>query len=504
MWLAGTWMIVAAASALATPLDFLPVGDPLEDEIRLLEVIGAPVRLPRLGTRPLQIVDLPVSQLPDSGAAAISSRRLLRALARDREIPGDVSGTSRRWMQLEYPDDQRLELSVGLEGGGRVAEGADPELATGTGLHARVAAQVGRWVAFSHLIVGHFEDGTRFAERILPNADAVLHSDETYLAYTGQDERWGVFLGRGRWNWGPGQEGSLVLSRTSAALTALGYRFRIEPLRADGMVLNATLQGAAGEWLAAHRLEWQPRDGLRLGVSEAARYRADSWQPLYALGLLPYALTQDLLIRDEPDSARVLRNNVIAAVDAAWRIVPGSRVYGEFLIDDLKTDNSQALGKYAYQLGWEGVGTVRGRRVSWGSEFTRLSRFVYTSFFGRSFEADGAPLGFPTGPDARRVRVRVAWDPDLSWQVFGAASRTERGESGLDVPYVPGSPPVDSGRFAGVVEVTRDAEIGLRYWPSSGCDMAAAVGYRWIDRVDHVPGRDTRDANARVQLRWTR
>lgn len=503
-WFLAVWAsALAVGPALATPLDYLPVGDPLEDEIRLLDVLGSPLRLPRLGMRPLQVVDLP-SQLPDQGASAISSRRLLRAFARDRGGQDTVTGVSHRLLQIVYPEEQRLELSAGFEGGGRTTKGRDPELVDGSGLHIRVGTQTGRWLAYAHLIAGHFQDGPGFAERILSGWDAVLHSQETYLAYTGQSERWAATLGRGRWQWGPGQEGSLLLSKTSAPFTALAFRMRIEPLRADGMVLNATLQGSAGEQLAAHRLEWQPRDGLRVGLSEAARFHSTSFQPIYLIGVLPYSLAQNLLVQDEPDSERVLRNNVTASADVAWRIVPGSRVYAEILVDDLKTDSSPIVNKYGYQLGWEGVGTVRGTRVWWGSEVTRLSRFVYTSFFGRSFEAAGRPLGFLTGPDARRIRVRLAWDPNASWQVFSAASHTELGESGLGVPFVPGSPRVNSSSFAGVVEVTRDAELGLRYWPASGLDLAVSVGYRWVDDEEHVVGRDRREPRAELQFRWTR
>src|SRR2546422_11219296 len=116
-------MTLLAGPAFSTPLDFITVGDPLEDEIRLLEVVGPSLRLPHLGMRPLQIVDLSGVELPDSGTAAVSSRRVRRALARDLDRPGgEVPGTSPRLLQLAYPEDKRLELSVGFEGGGRTAK----------------------------------------------------------------------------------------------------------------------------------------------------------------------------------------------------------------------------------------------------------------------------------------------------------------------------------------------------------------------------------------------
>jgi len=215
-------------------------------------------------------------------------------------------------------------------------------------------------------------------------------------------------------------------------------------------------------------------------------------------------MVQTLMASDEPDSLRALHNNVIAGVDAAWRIAAGTRVYGELLIDDLHTDEGPAINKFGYQLGWEGVGTVRGQRLAWGTEFTRLSRYVYTSYFGESFVASEKPLGFPTGPDSRRVRVRAAWDPSIAWQVFGSAARTDLGESDIDSVYVPGSPRPNVSQFLGVVQTTRQIEVGLRYWPVSGIDVAVLIGYVWVDNENHVPDADRREAYGRLSLRLTR
>jgi hypothetical protein len=492
------------ASARATPLDFIPVGDPLEDELRVLEVQGAPLRVPRFESRPLQVSDLPPLSDSLGRATHIARERLLRSLVRDRGDAEGVPGVTPRLVQLVYPADQRLELSAAVEGGGTFARGQDPQLVSGSGVHVRVGLQLGRWLAHVHAIVGNVEGSERFAQHVLPGTHAVLYTDDSYVAYTGASERWDAWLGRGRVHWGPGDEGSLLLSKTSLPLTALVFHARIEPLHADATILNATLGETAGEQLAAHRLEWQPTASLRLGIAEAARYHSTRWAPLYLIGVLPYSLVQNLMVQDEPDSVASLRNNVMLAFDAAWRFLPGSRAYAELLIDDLKTDTSSIVSKYGYQLGWEGVGTVRGSRVTWGVEFTRLTRFVYTSFFGQSFEVNGVPLGYPTGPDSRRVRVRGDWDPSASWQVFGSASRTDLGESGLDVPFVPGGPLVDVTEFAGVVQSTREFEVGLRYWPSSGLDLAAAVGYRWIDNQDHQTGENRADPTARVSVRWVR
>ena len=499
----GALVLFGAIAVHATPLDFLPVGDPLEDELRVLEIAGVRPGVPHFGIRPLQVIELPEFQTAaDDPARSIAVERLRRGLARDRAGAGRPE--TPRLIQLASPGEQRFETSVALEGQGTTERGQGSRFASGSGAHLRVGIQNGHWLAYSHLLAGRVDQGLRFAEALIPGNDVVLHSEEALLAYSGDSASWSAQVGRGRWHWGPGYEGALMLSRTSAPLTGMALRFRVAPVRADVMILAADLTPLSGERLAGHRAEWQPRDGLRIGLSEAVRYRSSSAEPLYLIGVLPYSLVQNLLVRDQPDSFPALRNNVLAGFDVAWRIAPGTRVYGELLIDDLRTDVSSAVNKYGWQLGWEGVGTVRDQRVTWGTELTRLTRFVYTSFFGRSFVANDRPLGFPTGPDARRLTVRGTWDPSPAWQLWAVTSRTDVGESGLDVPFQPGSPRVPSSEFAGIVEKVRDLEVGLRWWPASGVDVSVSGGYRWVSDFGHVEGADHDQPRASLALRLVR
>jgi len=76
---------------------------------------------------------------------------------------------------------------------------------------ARVALETERWLAFSHLIVGYVDTARTFGDPLIAGTDVIVHSEESYLAYSGASGRWGVQFGRSRWAWGPGQEGSLML-----------------------------------------------------------------------------------------------------------------------------------------------------------------------------------------------------------------------------------------------------------------------------------------------------
>jgi hypothetical protein len=506
--------LVRPPGAGGTPLEYLPVGDPLEAELRTLDVLGPPspgrpLRLPRLGTRPLQRFELDSLTLSDQApglAYRISLVRLRRVLARewDPGVADPLPGVTPRLYHKHYPDGARFELSVGAQGAGEISA-QRLRYRSDTGVHGRIALETDRWLAFSHLVVGHQDTAHTYADPIFPNTDVIIYSSDSYLAYSGAGGRWGMQFGRSRWHWGPGEEGSLLLSKTAVPITGLAFHARLEPLHADATALSATLGSARGEQLAAHRLEWQPFDGLRLGLSEAARYQSAAWQPLYLLSVIPYILVQRLQDQDEPGRLEGNRNNLIIAADVAWRPAPGTRLYVEGLSDDLHLiKNPLGLNKYAYQLGWEGAGTFRSTRVVWGGEYTRVTRFVYTSYFDRDFVAQGRPLGFPVAPDARRMRVRTAWDLSAALQLTAVTTRTEQGENTLAEPFVPGSPPVEASRFQGVVEETRELEVGARWWPVGGVDLAAAAAYRWVDNAGHLAGARERGLSGTFAFRLVR
>lgn len=513
--LCGALMALLARSALATPYDYLEVGDPLESELRILDLVDEQqlqgrIRLPHLATRPLQLIEIEGSGPPIADpcpVCAVSITRLERALGRDRAPDFAPHPTLRSTPRLlDYGDPaQRLEVSVGVEGRGELYSDDRRRLVSGSGIQGRISLGLDRLHAYSHYTIGHYDNARTFADPIVAGQDVIVLTDETYLSYTEQHAIWGARFGRARWHWGPGEEGSLVLSKTAVPVTGLAFRAHLEALRADAIALSATLADAAGEQLAAHRIEWQPFDGLRVGVTEAARYKAPGWRPLYLIGAIPYVLVQRLEVQSEPDSASALRNNVLTAFDAGWRISNGTRVYGEFLIDDLHTRSGKDPNKFAYQVGWEGVGMVSGRRISWGGEYTRVTRYVYTSFFGRAHVSEGIPLGFPVAPDSRRVRLRMLVDPNADWQFGVWVTNTDKGQNTLDEPFVPGSGQVSAAsEFEGVIETTRDLDLRARWWPASGVIISVWGGYTWVEDADHVIGAKRRSARGALELRLMR
>jgi hypothetical protein len=507
---------LSPALAAASPLEFVSPRDPLAAELRVLELYSQSAdsgrfRLPHFSTWPLRRLELMGDARPaftGNRVRDLAFERLERELERDATAAFAHERARRstpRLFQRAGEGDERVELSAGVEGVFDAERSGGDDRSSwrdGSGLHLRGAAQQGGWLAFAHLAAARLRGAERFTDVLVSHSDLALQTEAAYLAASA-GTRWTAAIGRQRFAWGPGEEGSLLLSRTAAPLTALWLHARFTTLRADAFALHATTGPGRGEQLAAHRLEWSPGPGLRVGLAEAARYRADGWQGVYLASVIPFSLAQRLLQQDG-DTLGVNRNNVVLAADVAWRVADGTRVYAELLLDDLHAKTADMPDKYAWQIGLDGAWTRGFSRVTWNAEYTWLSRFVYTSFFGRAFTAQDAPLGFPTGPDARRLRTRVTWDPRVEWQLSGGVTRTWKGENGLTDPFVPGSPVPPVATLEGSPEVTDEVAGAVRWWPASGVDLAATLGWRRTDDAGHVAGAGVRGTFASLALRLAR
>jgi len=223
---------------------------------------------------------------------------------------------------------------------------------------------------------------------------------------------------------------------------------------------------------------------------------------VYVASVIPYSLAQRIL-QQEGDSTGS-RNNIMLSFDGSWRPADGTRLYGELLIDDLHAKSADTPNKYGWQVGADGAWTHGFTRLSWNTEYTWLSRYTYTSFFGREFTSQGIPIGFPTGPDARKLHVRITWDPRVAWQLSGVVERTWKGENNFDEPFIPGSPVPDVGKLEGIVQTTDDATGVLRWWPASGVDLSLSLGFSRTANVDHVQGNDQDGVHGAIAFRLVR
>ena len=245
-----------------------------------------------------------------------------------------------------------------------------------------------------------------------------------------------------------------------------------------------------------------------LSLSELARFDGTRNAPLYLLPVIPYSHLEKRILKSSTlpsDSLdRLGKNNVMWAFDAAWRVQPGLRLYGEAAVDDISFSSEPRpraiawlVGAHLRQLRESGAWSLR-------AEYARVYRYTYSSYHGQHFEFAGAPTGFPLGPDVESSNVRLEWQRGPAWR-FGLEGRyVRKGESALGDAYVPDTPFDSRLILSGVVDVDARAGASADWSPAPGLAFGVTAGWATIEAPNHVSGATADGAwlQTRGTLRW--
>jgi hypothetical protein len=254
--------------------------------------------------------------------------------------------------------------------------------------------------------------------------------------------------------------------------------------------LTGVLSRADRRFLAAHRVEAALTPRITLGLGEAVRYPSDNVDLLYATGLLPYAIVERIHIRDAAtDSVRGgERANIMASIDLVVRPSAALTLYGEFLLDDVATENREMPDRIAYQVGLRSDRPYGSRTAHLLAEYTRVRRFTYATYYGQSFIHRDRPLGFALGPDVEVVWLEVGLDLSRDWQARWSGEFADRGEGVLGEAWEESFGFVSNAGLSGVVEERREVWADLRWMPRDQLDASVGLGYRRVVNENHVAG----------------
>jgi hypothetical protein len=505
-------LLAAPLQAGAQPVEFLPVRNPAYEEIEALSARGMLDSLP-VYTRPVARVDV--------------ARALLRAARRDSTVRQDAHfqrlerEVARELADLEGaegatlaggeapretgplvdvgPRERRFRLSPAAHLRGDYEETRDPHfrLRDESSLSTRLSVQLWPGIAaFEDFGVTRIRSDREWIDAI------ALHSDlETAVFGAELTARTGALTaaaGYDQFRWGPGRRGTLLLSNAAGPMGFITYSARLGG-RVTATALSGQISREEDKFLAAHRIEAEPFRNLTLGLSEAVRYRSDGFDLLYTLGFLPYAIVERIHIRDVSDSLRYLeRANIMASMDAVWRIIPELSVYTELLVDDFTTENEDMPDRFAYQFGIRSDRPYGHGGIRLLGEYTRVRNFTYSVEYGQNFIYRDRPLGYVLGPDVENLWVEAVLDVNRDWQVKWSGDFTNHGEGRLGVPWTEAMGPVDNAGLSGVVERRREVWGDVRFLPRDNVDVSLGLGYLTVDDEHNVAGSDRQAWLARL------
>lgn len=207
--------------------------------------------------------------------------------------------------------------------------------------------------------------------------------DENAAYLTFKHKYFTVLYGRDYNQWGVGRRGNLMLSTNAPIydqikLVVQYWRFKITHITAAIEYVPAqarrsikTAEPVDVYW-AGNRFEFYLGKGIQVGFAESIVYGNRGLQMGY-LNPLAFFKSIEHYYGD--------RDNGALSFDAAWRVLPGLKIYGEWFIDDIITTKlgSEWFGnKFGYQAGLFLVDPFRLPGVDFLIEYSRVKPYVYS------------------------------------------------------------------------------------------------------------------------------
>ena len=367
-------------------------------------------------TEPFMLVQEFDRQTRNSSAALVSAfPRPCRSSVDGSTICPDSGGLS--WTDTTRHGDLRIHPLLGLEardmngpdvyagdGGVQASGGIGPASFT---MDARIFSE------YQSSPLGSF-DGEYVEHQTAGHSSSFTYDSYTrYRALLSLETPVGrISAGRESQNWGPSPFHALVLNEASVPYNQIDWTVDLGPFTIRSLVADLSIPGPGQSntssdtrTLFAHRYEWRTTTSVTLGISEALiLYNKDA--PICFLPIVPLFMQKGLWYDDI--------NNGELSFDANWRIRPGMRVYGEFLIDDMTSPtalfNNDWKNKWASTVGtqlafpyWQK--TMPGAIIEW----SRVEPWVYTHYVANTSQAlnQGLPLGNPLGPNSQAVTLQA-------------------------------------------------------------------------------------------------
>lgn len=325
--------------------------------------------------------------------------------------------------------------------------------------------------------------------------------------------------GRDRQRWGFAR-GALLVSNYATDYDHVELRWTLGPVTLQSLYarLLDPRSRDLGDGLtsqrygAFHRVALRPGGGVELEAFEGVFFGdrdGDGRSGFELAYLIPFQLYR-AVERDlgSPD-------NVMLGGGAAWRPTPGVRLYTQALLDELTAARffeDAWTNKWGIVAGFDlvdpglpGLGRLRDTELH--VEYGRVRPFVYAHFDSLSAAVHyGDVFGFPAGPNASDLNVRIAHRPHPDVQLSADLIYTVRGRNtdslnyGAD-PYVPYTTrvPEPNPTLQGIRQrqMFADLRIGVRVLPD-----VIAGGVLSVATVDDAERGGSGVVTPQVFLRW--
>lgn len=190
------------------------------------------------------------------------------------------------------------------------------------------------------------------------------------------------------------------------------------------------------KYLAAHYLDFQINDQISVGFYEAIVFqRQNQFELQYLNPVIFYRAVEQLI--GSPD-------NALLGVNAHWDVAKGTRLYGQFLLDEFNLgflffpepgEEGWWANKYAMQFGVKHHGYLADKPILLQAEYNRARPYMYAhrDSISASYTHSNQYLAHPSGSNFGELLLRAQYRPGVRWLVEGRALFISGGDNPIGV-----------------------------------------------------------------------
>jgi hypothetical protein len=319
--------------------------------------------------------------------------------------------------------------------------------------------------------------------------------------------------GRDYMRWGPGYQGSLILTDNPPAFDMFKYSGTIDLNNSGESIAKINFTkffslldtlDEQNRYFSGQRLEYKPIPVLTLGLTETAIISYDSsllfFNPLPFVP--PYYITR--WIADVLEQSSEINTNV--GVDMELNFHPGIKLYGEWMADDfiLTPKTNPCPNRTGFLAGAYFADPLGKGNTDFRIEFTHINNYVYFSTHPwQDYLYQGEYIGHSLGPDADQLYLELTHNLSDRLNLSLSYNQERHGEGQAGIPLPPDPVIANENIFlSGIIEKQQAYQAQLSYTISSQWEILASITRENIKNKDNNIGIDEKNAYFQMELEY--
>lgn len=314
------------------------------------------------------------------------------------------------------------------------------------------------------------------------------------VAYFVLEKPWArLEIGRNEIDWGPGFHGGVSVTRNMppADMVRLTSQFKKWKFTSTHAFLSSSL---GPKYLVAHRLDWKIKPGLYFGASESVVYGGRNVEIAYLNPIMPYHVAEHHLGD---------RDNNTLSVDLTTTLIKSTKLYGEFLIDDMTSTKSWSTyfgNKFGIVFGGHWTDPLGLPDVDVKLEYTRIEPYVYTHWDSINIYTNyDKVIGSWLGPNSDNIYLELGYQVHRDFRVDLFFEKIRKGEGEVNTQ----SEPIKGRekKFLNGVHQKQNM-VGFTLTDQIRRDLFVSIQYIYSDSKNLflIPGNSSFDHLARFEL----